>query len=83
MRVTRKGQVTVPQDIRQRLGIQAGSDVEFQVEGSQVLLVRCRDTRGAALVASMRGRKLTMSTDDVMALTRGEGSGSVGVDEDS
>ena len=33
MRVTTKGQVTIPQDIRERLGILPHSEVEFDVVG--------------------------------------------------
>ncbi len=72
MRVTSKGQVTIPQGVRQRLGIEAGSEVDFEVDDDAVRLVR-RPTegRGAALVAQMRGRRLPMTTDEIMALTRG------------
>lgn len=71
MRVTSKGQVTIPQDVRRRLGITAGSEVEFEVEDDGVRLVRRQENLGADLVAGMRGRARTsMSTDEIMALTR-------------
>ena len=41
MRVTSKGQVTIPKDIRDRLGIGPGSEVEF-VERDKVVLLRPR-----------------------------------------
>jgi AbrB family looped-hinge helix DNA binding protein len=72
MRVTSKGQVTIPQDVRRRLGIDAGSEVDFVVEGDAVRLVRRAEGRGADLVQRMRGRRLSMTTDEIMALTRGE-----------
>ena len=72
MRVTSKGQVTIPQDVRRLLGIEPGSDVDFEVDQDSVRLVRRGDGRGAALVAQMRGRRVTMTTDEIMALTRGE-----------
>ena len=72
MRVTSKGQVTIPQDIRRRLGVEAGSEVDFEVVDDAVRLVRRTDSGGAALVARMRGHRLTMSTDEIMALTRGD-----------
>ena len=74
MRVTSKGQVTIPQDVRRRLGIEPGSEVDFEVDGDAVRLVRRPERGGAALVARMRGRRLTMSTDEIMALTRGDDS---------
>ena len=39
MRVTSKGQVTIPGAIRQKLGIFPQSEVEFVVEGNTVILV--------------------------------------------
>ena len=72
MRVTSKGQVTIPQDVRRLLGIEPGSDVDFEVDQDSVRLVRRDEGRGAALVAQMRGRRVTMTTDEIMALTRGE-----------
>lgn len=73
MRVTSKGQVTIPQDVRQRLGITSGSEVDFEIDKDGVRLVRRTEDDGAALVAAMRGRgKGSMSTDEIMALTRGD-----------
>lgn len=72
MRVTSKGQVTIPLDVRRRLGIEPGSDVDFEIEADAVRLVRRPDGRGASVVAGMRGRRLSMTTDEIMALTRGE-----------
>ena len=73
MRVTSKGQVTIPQDVRRRLGITAGSEVEFEVVDDGVRVVRREQGDGAALVAAMRGRaERTMSTDEIMALTRSD-----------
>lgn len=72
MRVTSKGQVTIPQDVRRRLGIEPGSEVDFQVDDDDVRLVRRTQRSGAAVVARMRGRRVSMSTDEIMALTRGD-----------
>lgn len=71
MRVTSKGQVTIPQGVRQRLGIRPGSEVDFEVDDDGVRLVRRSAGRGKALVAHMRGRRLSMTTDEIMTLTRG------------
>lgn len=72
MRVTSKGQVTIPQEVRRRLGVEPGSEVDFEVDGNTVRLVRRTENGGAALVARMRGRRLAMSTEQIMALTRGD-----------
>jgi AbrB family looped-hinge helix DNA binding protein len=70
MRVTSKGQVTIPQEVRNRLGIKPGTEVEFKLDGNGARLERARSRRGAKLVRGMRGRaKVTMSTDEIMALT--------------
>jgi AbrB family looped-hinge helix DNA binding protein len=72
MKVTSKGQVTIPQDVRRHLGIEPGSEVDFEVDDDAVRLVRRPEGQGRALVARMRRRRLSMSTDEIMALTRGE-----------
>jgi AbrB family looped-hinge helix DNA binding protein len=78
MRITSKGQVTIPQDVRERAGLMPGTDVEFKVgAGGVVRLVKTKaggrkKTRGQELVARLRGRgDFGMSTDDVVALMRG------------
>jgi AbrB family looped-hinge helix DNA binding protein len=73
MRITSKGQVTIPQDIRERLGLLPNSEVEFELEGDSVRLRKSRRSgRGAALVARMRGRATTrLTTDQILSLTRG------------
>lgn len=72
MRVTSKGQVTIPQAIRGQLGIQPGSEVAFEVDGEAVRIVKLSDGPGGrALVDRLRGSGHgRMSTDEIMALTR-------------
>jgi AbrB family looped-hinge helix DNA binding protein len=73
MRITSKGQVTIPIEIRERLGLLPGTEVEFLLDGKGVRLVRSRDgrTRGTTIVERLRGRAASaMSTDEIMALTR-------------
>jgi antitoxin PrlF len=73
MRVTSKGQVTIPRDVRKRLGITPGSEVDFQLDEVGVRLVRARTSKGKAVVARMIGQgTVKMTTDEIMALTRGE-----------
>ncbi len=73
MRVTSKGQVTIPQHVRRQLGIEPGSEVEFELDADGARLVRRPSEDGRTLVARMRGRASTrMSTDEIMALTRAE-----------
>ena len=72
MRVTTKGQVTIPQHIREKLGIVPATDIEFVEEKDRVYIVKkeapenrnkkFRKLRGVATVR--------MTTDEIMALTR-------------
>jgi antitoxin PrlF len=73
MRITSKGQVTIPIAIRQRAGLLRDTEVEFTLDGDRVILRRAKTGghRAARLVQAMRGRATTrMSTDQIMALTR-------------
>lgn len=75
MRVTEKGQVTIPIGIRQRLGIGAETEVEFDVVGDEIRVRKVvgGQRRGRELVERLRGRgTVRMSTEEIMALTRGE-----------
>ena len=76
MRITSKGQVTIPIEIRERLGLLPNSEVEFEVEGNAVRIRKSRrgskaGRRGRGLVQHLRGRATSgMSTDAIMKLTR-------------
>lgn len=74
MRVTAKGQVTIPQHIRAKLGIAPNSEVEFLEEDERVYLVKkVPETPGKNRFRRFRGAAtIKMSTDEIMALTRGE-----------
>ena len=76
MRITIKGQVTIPQAIRERLGLLPYSEVEFDVVGDSVRIRKKRGskTRGQKLLELMRRAKPKpgLTTDQLMALTRGE-----------
>lgn len=74
MKITTKGQVTIPQDLRDKVGIVPGSEVEFVEEGGRLYLQKLEGRgRGRELVARMRGRgSVRMSTDEILALTRGK-----------
>ena len=74
MRVTTKGQVTIPQAIRNKLGLLPDSEVVFELDRDAVRIRKApgATARGRALVARMRGKASTrMSTDEILKLTRG------------
>lgn len=75
MRITSKGQVTIPAGVRERLGLLPDTEVDFVVDGDTVRIVRRhvagRAGRGAKIVRRLRGTgTIRMSTDEIMALTR-------------
>jgi antitoxin PrlF len=70
MRVTQKGQVTIPLQVRRALGIHPGSDVEFELDEHGARLLVDRD-RAAEAIVRMRGAgEGEMSTEEILALTR-------------
>ena len=74
MRVTEKGQVTIPKELRDALGIGAGTEVEFVRDGDVIVVRKIREgnTRGVQIAERLRGRgDVNMTTDEIMALTRG------------
>ena len=81
MRITTKGQVTIPAEIREKAGLLPNTEVDFTYDGKDsVRLFRAKrpkaKTRGEKLVEKLieAGRKYPrkMTTDEIMALTRGE-----------
>jgi AbrB family looped-hinge helix DNA binding protein len=75
MKVTTNGRVTIPREIRERLGILPGAEVEFEIEGKAVKMIPVRKEvlRGRRIVEHLRGRgKVRLTTDEIMAMTRGE-----------
>lgn len=75
MRITSKGQVTIPIEIREQAGLLPHTEVAFEFDGEVVRLIpaasRKQNGRGARIVAHLRGRgDVAMSTEAIMALTR-------------
>ena len=78
MKITTKGQVTIPVEIREKLGLLPNTEVEFEVVGKAVRMRKVRRAdragrRGKSIVERLRGRgSVRMTTDDILALTRGD-----------
>lgn len=73
MRITSKGQVTVPIKLREEFDLPAGSAVEFSASKDGILLRKSEESqeRGKQLVDRLRGASSTsMSTDEILDLTR-------------
>lgn len=74
MKITSKGQVTIPLEIRRKFGLHPHSEVRFRVRGDVAVIEKIADPgAGWAMVERMRGRaNAGLSTDEIMRLTRGE-----------
>jgi AbrB family looped-hinge helix DNA binding protein len=78
VRITSKGQVTIPHEIREQAGLLPHTEVEFVVEREGVRIVKTRESRrpgrGETAVTRLRGAagRVSLSTDEIMAMTRGD-----------
>ena len=76
MRVTSKGQVTIPQAIRERCGLLPHTEVHFVEEGGRVFLEKddSQSSRGTEAVQRLQQarHRTKLSTDQLLALTRGD-----------
>jgi AbrB family looped-hinge helix DNA binding protein len=72
--VTSKGQVTIPKPVRDRLGIKPGSAVAFELAADgRIVLIKVEAGHPVSRFEALRGRAgKGLSTDEIMALTRGE-----------
>lgn len=81
MRVTSKGQVTIPKPIRDRAGIHPGTEVEFVFRNGELLLKRREERQASAdrrvrefrdFLESVRGMANSgLTADEIMEMTRG------------
>ncbi|MFZ1574631.1 MAG: AbrB/MazE/SpoVT family DNA-binding domain-containing protein [Chromatiaceae bacterium] len=81
MRISPDGQITIPESIREKAGLLPDCDVEFHVENGRAWLAarqldraRHRASIHATIerVAGSANANLDLSTDDILAMTRGE-----------
>ena len=76
MRITSKGQVTIPMNIREKLGLLPNTEVEFEIDRDAVRIKKAsapkRPDRGRALIEHTRGKGTRrITTEQIMKLTRG------------
>jgi len=78
MRITTKGQVTIPQEVRDELGLLPNTEVTFSVVGREARLRKVvrsgkAASRGERVVARLRSVRPSnkLTTDEIMALMRG------------
>lgn len=77
MRLTSKGQVTIPQNIRELAGLKPYDEVEFEYRNKQIIVkpVQRTTTPAEEAIALLRGSassKIGLSADEWLEMTRGE-----------
>ena len=71
MRLTTKGQVTIPLNIRKKLGLTSHSEVEFVEEKGRVIVKKSRKGQPTPRFRALRGRaNVRMTTEEILRLTR-------------
>lgn len=71
VRVTQKGQVTIPLEVRKAMGIETGTEVDFELDDEGARLVVDPAVASAQITAMRGAGDVAMSTDEILALTRG------------
>ena len=73
MRVTIKGQVTIPQQLREKYGITANMEVDFIEEKGRIYIVKVKEpTRIRKRFSRLRGiSTVNMTTEEILKLSRG------------
>lgn len=75
MRITEKGQITIPIELREKYGLLPHSEIEFIEEKGKIYLKKIagKKRRGQSVVNRLRGAAtVKMTTDEILALTRGK-----------
>ena len=71
MRITTKGQVTIPRKIRESLGITTNTEIDFVEEDGRVYIVKTNTPKSTQQIKKLRGiATAKLSTDEIMKLTR-------------
>jgi antitoxin PrlF len=71
--ITRKGQITIPRDVREALGLTPGSQVEFVIESGRVILrKRITPEKFQRWQGYLRGKLPGNSVDETLEMLRGE-----------
>ena len=71
MRVTTKGQVTIPRDIREKLGIIPETNIDFEEDNGRFYIVKTTKPKSSNKLKRFRGiASAKMTTDEILRLTR-------------
>jgi len=79
MRISTKGQVTIPEEIREELGLLPNTEVAFDIVDGEARLRKAQARRGTlsrgdSVIQRLRGVRPSnkLTTDEIMALMRGK-----------
>ncbi len=75
MKVTSKGQITIPADLRDEYGFLPHSELKWERGKKGLILKKAKSSRrrGEGIIKHMKGSStIKMKTDDIMRLTRGD-----------
>jgi AbrB family looped-hinge helix DNA binding protein len=75
MRITSKGQVTIPQHVREKLGLHPDTEVEFAIERGAAVIRPKKGKPGIGELTVQRlkqGPRMKMSSKELLALLRDE-----------
>jgi AbrB family looped-hinge helix DNA binding protein len=86
VKITSKGQVTIPKAIRDGFGFMPGTEVEFVEDNSEIRIrkVPGGSNRGKEIVDHLRnasGGSNRLTTEEIMRMTRGEDWGTGSLEE--
>ncbi|ELR96707.1 looped-hinge helix DNA binding domain, AbrB family [Gloeocapsa sp. PCC 73106] len=72
MKISPNGQITIPLDIQEQLGLLPGTEIQLEVIGDTLQIRKPRtSSRGRQLIASIRGKATShLTTNDIMQVTR-------------
>jgi len=72
VRITSKGQVTIPIEIREKTGLLPHTEAKFEVVDGKAYIGKAKSTSKLDAIVRMKGRAtVKMTTDEIMRLTRG------------
>jgi AbrB family looped-hinge helix DNA binding protein len=71
MKINTEGQITIPPEIQEQLGLFPSTEIQLEVIGDTLHIRKPTLNRGTQIIANLRGKATrTLSTDDIMQLTR-------------
>ena len=73
MKISTKGQITIPQEFREKLRLFPECEIEFVLDGDLLIIRKVKDkkTRGRSLIERMKNKsEVKMTTDEILKLTR-------------